>query len=179
VSHLFSRRRPAARHLRADQPDAGDPWDGADVPSAGPGSPGGGRSAAEVDPDEAERVARWEERQRQARRAETVAAQLDEHLRRYRRGGASSAAGTGPAGADRDDRPPGDEPDVWSDDPYVVLGVPSSASWEEIQRAHRQLARRYHPDKVAALDDRRRAVAEEVMFRVNDAYRELKVRRGR
>src|ERR1700733_3877224 len=29
---------------------------------------------------------------------------------------------------------------------YDVLGVPRSASSEEIQRAYRQLARRYHPD---------------------------------
>ena len=32
------------------------------------------------------------------------------------------------------------------DDPYAELGVPRDASSEEIRRAYRQIARRYHPD---------------------------------
>ena len=35
-------------------------------------------------------------------------------------------------------------------DPYAVLGLPSSASFDELQTAHRALARRFHPDKCAS-----------------------------
>lgn len=53
-------------------------------------------------------------------------------------------------------------------DPYSVLGVKSSASDDEIKRAYRDLARKYHPDNYQnnPLSD----LAEEKMKEVNEAY---------
>lgn len=53
-------------------------------------------------------------------------------------------------------------------DPYRVLGVDPSASDEEIKRAYRDLARKYHPDNYQnnPLAD----LAEEKMKAVNEAY---------
>jgi curved DNA-binding protein len=53
-------------------------------------------------------------------------------------------------------------------DYYAVLGVSKNATSEEIDRAYRQLARKYHPD-VSKVKD-----AEEQFKRVNEAYEVLK-----
>ena len=62
-------------------------------------------------------------------------------------------------------------------DPYSVLGVSPSASDEEVKRAYRDLARKYHPDNYQnnPLAD----LAEEKMKEVNEAYDEItKLRSG-
>ena len=53
-------------------------------------------------------------------------------------------------------------------DPYTVLGVSRDATDEEIKKAYRALARKYHPDNYVGsnLAD----VAEEKMKEVNEAY---------
>jgi DnaJ like chaperone protein len=58
-------------------------------------------------------------------------------------------------------------------DPYAVLGISSNASREEIRKAYRELANRYHPDKVNHLGEEFRDLAEERFKEVQSAYQEL------
>ena len=52
-----------------------------------------------------------------------------------------------------------------SSDYYKTLGVSKNSSGEEIQKAYRKLARKYHPDLNSGSKD-----AEERLKRVNEAY---------
>ncbi|TXT23561.1 MAG: molecular chaperone DnaJ, partial [Rhodocyclaceae bacterium] len=52
-------------------------------------------------------------------------------------------------------------------DYYEILGVPKSASAEEIKRAYRQLALKHHPDRVGA---EHKKEAEEKFKELSEAY---------
>ncbi len=53
-------------------------------------------------------------------------------------------------------------------DPYVVLGVDRNAGDEEIKKAYRELARKYHPDHYS--DNPLSELAAEKMKEINEAY---------
>ncbi len=53
-------------------------------------------------------------------------------------------------------------------DPYKVLGVSRTASDEEIKRAYRDLARKYHPDNY--VNNPLADLAQEKMKEINEAY---------
>ncbi len=53
-------------------------------------------------------------------------------------------------------------------DPYSVLGLSPGASDEEVKRAYRELARKYHPDNYQ--DNPLADLAEEKMKEINEAY---------
>lgn len=53
-------------------------------------------------------------------------------------------------------------------DPYVVLGISRSATDDEVKKAYRELARKYHPDNYAGTA--KAAECEEVMKEINEAY---------
>ncbi len=53
-------------------------------------------------------------------------------------------------------------------DPYEVLGVPHGASEDEIKRAYRDLARKYHPDNY--VNNPLADLAQEKMKEINEAY---------
>ena len=56
-------------------------------------------------------------------------------------------------------------------DPYKVLGIPSSASDDEVKKAYRKLSRRYHPD--ANLNNPNKDQAEEKFKEVQQAYDQI------
>ena len=53
-------------------------------------------------------------------------------------------------------------------DPYKVLNVSPSASDEEVKKAYRDLARKYHPDNYH--DNPLADLAQEKMKEINEAY---------
>ncbi len=61
-------------------------------------------------------------------------------------------------------------------DPYSVLGVKQNASDEEIKRAYREMARKYHPDNYQ--DNPLSDLAEEKMKEINRAYDAITKMRG-
>lgn len=64
-------------------------------------------------------------------------------------------------------------------DPYQVLGIPRSATDEEVKKAYRNLARKYHPDNYAG-SAQAAAGSEEIMKEINEAYDNIqKERQGK
>jgi DnaJ like chaperone protein len=61
---------------------------------------------------------------------------------------------------------------------YEILGVESSASDDDIKKAYRKMAVRYHPDKVASLGEEYQKGAKEKFQRIQEAYENIKKARG-
>ena len=64
------------------------------------------------------------------------------------------------------------------DSAYKILGIDSTATDDEIKKAYREMAKKYHPDKVAYLGDDVRKSAEQKLQEVNEAYDKIKKKRG-
>jgi len=58
-------------------------------------------------------------------------------------------------------------------DPFTVLGVARTATFEEIKQAYRTKMREYHPDKVASLGAELRELAERKAKQINEAFEAL------
>ncbi|MFN8241904.1 MAG: TerB family tellurite resistance protein [Bacteroidales bacterium] len=65
-----------------------------------------------------------------------------------------------------------------TDSSYKILEIEKTATDEEVKKAYRKMAMKYHPDKVAHLGDDFRKSADEKFKKVNEAYEKIKKERN-
>lgn len=61
---------------------------------------------------------------------------------------------------------------------YKVLGIESTATDEEVKKAYRQMAIKFHPDKVAQMGEEFQKGAKEKFQQIQDSYEAIKKSRG-
>ena len=66
--------------------------------------------------------------------------------------------------------------DVHSD--YKILGVDASATDDEVKKAYRKMAITHHPDKVASMGEEYQKGAQEKFMKIQEAYENIKKKRG-
>jgi DnaJ like chaperone protein len=65
-----------------------------------------------------------------------------------------------------------------TDSSYKILEIDPSSSNEDIKKAYRRMAMKYHPDKVSHLGEEFRKTADEKFKKVNEAYNRIKKERN-
>lgn len=65
-----------------------------------------------------------------------------------------------------------------TDAAYTILEIEPTASDDEVKKAYRKMAMKYHPDKVSYLGDDFQKVANEKFKKVQEAYSEIKKQRN-
>ncbi len=65
-----------------------------------------------------------------------------------------------------------------TDSAYKILGISRNSTIDEIKKAYRKLATKYHPDKVSYLGEDFRKDAEEKFQKINEAYEKIKKEKG-
>jgi DnaJ like chaperone protein len=65
-----------------------------------------------------------------------------------------------------------------TDSAYKILEIEPAAADEEVRKAYRRMAMKYHPDKVSHLGEEFRKTADEKFKMVNEAYEKIKKERN-
>ena len=65
-----------------------------------------------------------------------------------------------------------------TDSSYKILEIQPSDTDEEVRKAYRRMAMKYHPDKVSHLGEEFRKTADEKFKNVNEAYKKIKKERN-
>ena len=66
----------------------------------------------------------------------------------------------------------------YAKDPYKVLGIDKSATDDEVKKAYRRMAMKYHPDRVETMGEEIKKNAEKQFKEINEAYETIKKERG-
>lgn len=65
-----------------------------------------------------------------------------------------------------------------TDSSYKILEIERTSTNDEVKKAYRRMAMKYHPDKVSHLGDDFRKTADEKFKKVNEAYEKIKKERN-
>ena len=65
-----------------------------------------------------------------------------------------------------------------ADTAYTILEIERTATEEEVKKAYRNMAKKYHPDRVNTQDEAIRRGAEEKFKQVQKAYEQIQKERG-
>lgn len=65
-----------------------------------------------------------------------------------------------------------------TDSSYKILEIETSSSNDDVKKAYRRMAMKYHPDKVGHLGEDFRKTADEKFKKVNEAYEKIKKERN-
>ncbi len=65
-----------------------------------------------------------------------------------------------------------------TDNSYKILEIDKNATDAEVKKAYREMAKKYHPDKLGHMDEAYRKGAEEKFRRVQEAYEQIQKERG-
>jgi len=65
-----------------------------------------------------------------------------------------------------------------TDSAYKILEIPTTASDMEVKKAYRQMAKKYHPDKLQSQDSALVKGAQEKFQEVQKAYESIQKERG-
>jgi len=61
---------------------------------------------------------------------------------------------------------------------YKILEIEPTVSDDDVKKAYREMAKKYHPDKVSYLGEDFQQAAKEKFQKVNEAYEEIKKQRN-
>ena len=64
------------------------------------------------------------------------------------------------------------------DSDYKILGINSNATDDELKKAYRKMAIKFHPDKVATMGEEYVKGAKEKFQQIQEAYEAIKKERG-
>lgn len=65
-----------------------------------------------------------------------------------------------------------------ADNAYKILEIEKSATGDEVKKAYRKMAKKYHPDKLQHMDEAYQKGAQEKFTKVQEAYERIQKERG-